>query len=520
MADFRLSDLLVALSGVTDLGMGQPPETAARCCWLATRLAVEAEVGGRIASDVYYTTLLQHIGCTAYAHETASLFGGDDIALRAEGANADNADLREFIGFLVLGIGRGAPLPVRLRAVLAAVRLGASFDEALSRANCEVARDVVNRIGLGPGVQAGLAHIYERWDGKGAIHKIGKADVALAARFAHVADQAVRLHRLGGTDFALEAIRGRSGGWLDPEIADLFLQRGGHLLAELDVVDPVVAAIDAEPEPRFRVADDRIDQVARAFGDMVDVKSPYTHGHSTAVSRLAEAAAKELGLLPVEVLAIRRAGFLHDLGHAGVPNGIWDKPGPLTSAELESVRLHPYYAQRIVARSEVLASLAPMVGMHHERLDGTGYPHGVSGQAIPVGARVIAVANIYQVMTEDRPHRLAHPTDAAAEQLRIEAAEGRLDHDAVNAVLSVAGHGRHAHRRAWPAGLTDREVGVLNLAARGLSAKEIGAALSISPKTAGHHIQHIYAKIGVSTRAGAAMFAMEHDLVHGTGSGE
>lgn len=164
-------------------------------------------------------------------------------------------------------------------------------------------------------------------------------------------------------------------------------------------------------------------------------------------------------------------------------------------------------------RSGSLAPLAPMVGMHHERLDGSGYHHHASGTAIPMGARIIAAANIYRAMCEERPYRPAHPPDVAAEQLRIEAREGRLDGDAVDAVLAAAGHDDIPVLREWPAGLTGREVEVLRLAAQGLSTREIGERLSIAPKTAGHHIQHIYDKIGVSTRAGAALFATEHDLI-------
>ncbi len=214
-----------------------------------------------------------------------------------------------------------------------------------------------------------------------------------------------------------------------------------------------------------------------------------------------------------DTVRVRRAGLLHDLGRSGVSNGIWDKPGPLTESEWEQVRLHPYHSERILSRSSALAPLAPLAGMHHERQDGSGYHRQAKATIIPMGARLLAAADAYQAMTQERPHRAALTPDAAAGQLGSEAARGRLDPEAVRAVLEAAGHPPDRTRLAWPAGLSDREVQVLRLLARGYSNREMARVLWISPKTAGHHVQHIYAKIGVSTRAAAAMFAMQHDLV-------
>jgi HD-GYP domain-containing protein (c-di-GMP phosphodiesterase class II) len=276
---------------------------------------------------------------------------------------------------------------------------------------------------------------------------------------------------------------------------------GRELLTEITSTDPSVAVIEAEPEPCCRVSEPRFEEVARAFADMIDLKSPFTHGHSTAVAKLAEAAAAELGLAQNEVVSVRRAGLLHDLGRTGVPNCIWDKPGPLTETEWEQVRLHPYHSERIVSRSSALAPLAPLAGMHHERQDGSGYHRQATATMIPTGARLLAAADAYQAMTQERPHRPALTPEAAAEQLSSEAAQGRLDPEAVRAVLEAAGHSPVRARLTWTAGLSDREVQVLRLLARGHSNREIGRLL------------WIYAKIGVSTRAAAAMFAMEHDLI-------
>ena len=493
--------------------MGQPPEDAIRSCLLATSLARRMDLNERDVGDIYYSTLLQHVGCTAYAHETAALLGGDDIAVRAGGAKVDFANPREALPFLLFELGKGAKPFGRARVVIAAISQGQKFDRELYRSNCEVADHMARRLGLGPGVQRGLNEIYERWDGKGYPRKLSGEEITLPARFAQVASQAVLFGRLGGPDLAVEVVGRRAGTALDPSIAEAFVRCGRELLAEITSTDASVAVIEAEPEPCRSVSESRLDEVAQAFADMVDLKSPFMHGHSAAVAELAEAAAANFGLGENEVVSVRRAGLLHDLGRTGVPNGIWDKPGPLTETEWEQVRLHPYHSERILSRSSALAPLAPLAGMHHERLDGSGYHRQATATTIPTSARLLAAADAYQAMTQDRPHRPALTLEAAAEQLSSEAPQSRLDSDAVRAVLESAGHPGPRVHPTWPAGLSEREVQVLRLVARGHSNREVARQLWISPKTAGHHVQHIYAKIGVSTRAAAAMFAMEHGLI-------
>ena len=242
------------------------------------------------------------------------------------------------------------------------------------------------------------------------------------------------------------------------------------------------------------------------------MKSPYTIGHSRGVADLAGEAARILGLGDQAATLVRRAGLVHDLGRLGVPNTIWDKPGPLGHAETERVRLHPYLTERMLACSPALAPLAAIAVQHHERLDGSGYPRGLSGGALSPEGRVLAAADFYRSRTEPRPHRPARTAGEAAAQLRAEARAGRLDAGAAAAVLSAAGHPA-TRRPARPADLTGREVEVLQLLARGLSNKEIAERLVISRKTAGHHVEHIYAKTGTTNRALASLFAASHGLI-------
>jgi HD-GYP domain-containing protein (c-di-GMP phosphodiesterase class II) len=512
-AQLRCADLLAALSLVTDLGMANPPEAAMRGCLLATALARRIGLDDDAVADVYYTTLLRYVGCVAPAHEQAVLAGGDDIGLRSGRARIDSGRRREVLGFALSQVGRGQPALRRARLLAGALAHPAT-ERQIKTADCEVASTMARRLGLSPGVQRGLHDIFERWDGRGAPHRLSGEAISVAARFAQVAAQTVLLERLGGPDAVLAVLRQRSGGQLDPALTAAFVRHAPELLAEIAAKDDVWdAVLEAEPAPHDTVSEHRLDEVARAFGDMVDLKTPFTPGHAAGVAELAEGAARGLRLDEAETLALRRAALLHDLGRAGVPNSTWERAGPLSRADWERVRLHAYHTERILARSPSLAPLAPIAGMHHERQDGSGYHRQVRSAAIPVGARVIAAADVYQALTQERPHRPAQPEEVAAAQLTGEARAGRLDNEAVDAVLAAVGHRAAALRRAWPCGLSDREVEVLRLAARGCSTRQIAEQLVISPKTADHHVQSIYAKIGISTRASATMFALEHDLL-------
>jgi HD-GYP domain-containing protein (c-di-GMP phosphodiesterase class II) len=231
------------------------------------------------------------------------------------------------------------------------------------------------------------------------------------------------------------------------------------------------------------------------------------------VARLAADAGEAAGLDAGSVRQLHRAGLVHDLGRVSVSNAIWDKPGRLTHAEWERVRLHPHYSERVLCATPLLAPLGRLVGLHHERLDGTGYHRGVGGPLLPPAARILGAADAYQALGQERPFRPASTAPEATRELRPAVAAGSLDGDAAGAVLVAAGQRPARIRRTWPRGLTDREVEVLRLVARGRTARQIATELVISVPTANHHIEHVYGKVGVSSRAGAALFAVEHGLL-------
>jgi HD-GYP domain-containing protein (c-di-GMP phosphodiesterase class II) len=336
--------------------------------------------------------------------------------------------------------------------------------------------------------------------------------VPVPSRIAQVAEFVEVANRMGGPEAARRLARERRGGQFDPTVADVVADEAELLLSGLDDVASWDAVVDAEPALAVVLTGERLDGALVAIADFVDLKSPYFLGHARAVAELAEEAGRRLGLPENEVLLLRRAGLVHDLGRLGVSNAIWDRRGPLGAGEWERVRLQPYLTERMLRQSRALAPFGRVAAQHRERLDGSGYPQGLSGGAISPLARVLAAADAYQAMREPRPHRPALPAAHAAAELRAEVRRGRHDGGAAEAVLGAAGH-RVPRRREGPAGLTTREVEVLKLLARGLSNKEIAARLTISPKTVGNHAEHIYAKIDAPSRAAAALFAMRHGLL-------
>jgi HD-GYP domain-containing protein (c-di-GMP phosphodiesterase class II) len=517
--ELRLAEVMAALSLATDLGMAQPLEHALRTCILAVRLGEALELSETDLRDVYYYALLRYIGCNADTYAFAALWG-DELAVRADFATVDSGHAREVMGMVLrhlLRANQGAS-PLELAGVVARGLLASPrvANEGFA-GHCEVARRLGERLGFGEGVVRALGQLYERWDGRGAPRGLKGEDVALAVRVVSLAQDAATFHRLGGAEAAVGVVRRRRQAAYDPRMADCFCDRAEHLLAGLDQEPSWETVLALEPGGRTWLSAEQFDAACEAIADFADIKSPYTLTHSTGVATLAAEAARRCGLPAADVAALRRAALLHDVGRVGVSAGVWGKAGPLSEREWEQVRLHPYHTERVLARSRGLAPLGALAALHHERLDGSGYHRGAPAAQLSPAARILAAADTYQAMSEPRPHRPALPPHKAAEELRREAHAGRLDAEAVSAVLSAAGHRVPAVRREMVAGLTEREIEVLRLLSRGQSMKRIAAALVISEKTVDNHIQHIYGKVGVSTRAGATLFAMEHDLLGAAG---
>jgi HD-GYP domain-containing protein (c-di-GMP phosphodiesterase class II) len=399
-----------------------------------------------------------------------------------------------------------------VRVTLAFAATGRRDADVMIANHWYAANDLATRLGLGEDVRRPLFQTFERWDGKGLPTGTKAEANLLAARVVNLTDVLEVYHRADGLAAALRVARDRRGTQFDPDLVDLVCGEGAALFEGLDSATTWDTVIHAEPSLARTVRGPALDEAFEALADFADTKSPYTLGHSRGVAGLAAGAAGALGLPASEVAHVRRAALVHDLGRLGVSNAVWDKPGGLTAAEDERVRLHPYLTERMLASAAVLRPYGQTALQHHERLDGSGYPRGVGGEALSVPGRILAAADAYHAKLEPRPHRPAMSRDGAASWIRAEVRTGRLDAPAVDAVLEAAGHPVR-RRKEWPAGLTTREVEVLRLLARGVRNREIAERLVISRKTAGNHIEHIYTKIGVSNRARASLFAVQHGLM-------
>jgi HD-GYP domain-containing protein (c-di-GMP phosphodiesterase class II) len=510
----RLSELLAVLSLGADLGLGQPMEHAMRQCVIARRMGEHLGLSGAELDVAYYLGLVAWVGCHVDAYEQAKWFG-DDLAMKGAARRVDLGTMqggRVMLG--LLGSGQGP---------LARARVGAAFvgggwrdASAMLENHRYAADDLAGRLGLGQDVRDSLAQTFARWDGKGVPEGIKGEEILVTARLVNAADVLEVFHRSDGVEAAVAVARQRRATQLDPALVDVVERHAEAIFEGLDEAGSWDAVIAAAPARDQVLTDERFAEALEAFADYTDVKSPFTLGHSRTVADLAGDAARVFGLAADESEQVRRAGLVHDLGRLGVSNAVWDKRGRLSPAEEERVRLHPYLSGRMLAACEALAPLGEIAIQHHERIDGSGYPRGLRGDALTLAGRVLAAADAYAGKTEPRPHRPALAPDAVATALRAEVRAGRLDSGAVESVLRSAGH-HVKRRREWPAGLTTREVEVLRLLARGLSNKEIAEELVIARKTASNHIEHIYTKIGVSNRARASVFALRHGLMSDTG---
>ncbi len=505
--DIRVAEVLGALSLTTDLGSGLPFEKGLRSCVVASAFADALGLSPAERRSAFHASLLRAIGCTAHAPENAAMFE-DDIQFQRAFKVLDPADPATFAARF--GEWAGPRQPDLLAMVIEKTPTVGVY---AARSGCEVSQALGARLRIAPAAMAALDQVYERWDGRGIPDGVSGQELSIAARVSHVAEQAVIAHAAGGEAAVRAELERRSGGHLDPDLCAAFGREAGILLGPLDDEDMLAAVLGCEPPPVARVGRAELDELCLALAIFTDLKGRFLIGHSTGVAALATRAGTLQGMEPAAIAELRTAALVHDVGRTGVSSAIWDDPGPLGAGDLERVRLHPYWTERILERWPVFAPVAAAAAQHHERLDGGGYHRRARGAELSAAARTLAAADAFHAMTEPRAHRPALSRDGAARALSAEAAAGRLDAGTVGAVIEAAGLPRP--RSAWPAELSDREVEVLRLTARGLTNSQIGERLFVSPRTVQHHLASIYDKTGHRTRAGAAVFAIEHGLLPG-----
>jgi len=499
-----------------DNAFGQPLESQLRSCLLATWICDAAGFDRSVRDTVYWVALLRYIGCTGHAHEVATLFG-DEIAIRAQTLVHDAGNPAEVIQDVIRFATAGRAEEEREQVVQFIQQNAREWATHNFSSGCEVGDMLLQRIEFGPDVREALRFTFERWNGKGYPSHAAGETIPLPMRVVHLSHDMEALARLFSPERALEAARDRRDRTYDPALVDVFLAHGSEWFARLAKTEPWDAVMALEPQPARVLDGETLDNALLMAADFIDLKSPFMGGHSRRCAQLVTRAAQVLGFSDETITTLRRAALVHDFGTTAVPNSIWDKRGSLTRAEFDRVELHPMLTEQMLRRSPGLSALNSVASAHHEKSDGSGYHKRVRGDAVDPAASLLAATEVYVGMTTERADRPAFSAEDAATELSRLASSGVLEPRSIRAVLVAAGHGEPAappvRRVKHPGGLSRREVDVLRLAAKGLTTREIGERLFISTKTADHHIQHVYTKIGVSTRAAAALWAMQNAVV-------
>jgi HD-GYP domain-containing protein (c-di-GMP phosphodiesterase class II) len=506
----RTAEVIAATCLATDLAMGFPFEHGLEGTLLTMRLCGVLDVDPDVASQTYYGSLLMHVGCQVNAAERSHIFAGSLTETgwhRIFGSPFDAA-----AGSLAAIPRPGDAWPRRMAQYATGVPKAVTSLRPYFAAMCEASEMLAQRMGVPASIHGLFPLVTERWDGWGNLRRAKGDEIPLAIRIVHVGRDAAYQRLMGDDEYVVKTIKARGGHAFDPEITEAFVANWSSILGGSEPAGSVWdEVLSIEPKPWLTLDESEIDRALAAIGAFSDLASPYLTGHASGVGDLAAAAADLCGFDQDEVKETRRAGYVHDVGRVGVHPRIWENDGRLTADEWEQVRLHPYHTDRILIHSPFLAPLARIACSHHERMDGSGYHRGLSAASLSPSARLLAVADAYRSKVEPRAHREPLDPEAAATRLVEKAKEGRFDPEMVAAVIEAAG--MEPPRVERPAGLTEREVEVIGLVARGMQTKQVAHALGISAKTADRHIQNAYRKIGVSSRAAATLFATEHGLI-------
>ena len=426
--------LMAALSTALDLTEGQLPGHSLRTCYLAMRLAGTLGLSDEERETLFFAAFLKDAGCSSNAAAVTQIFGVDDIALKGRQSTIDSSIIA-YAAFAIRNLPSTEPLPLRLRRLIKIGLGGRASQRAVEQIRCERGASIARKAGFGEAVATTVHDVHEHWDGGGNPRGLrGQAIDKLARILATCQGLDVFVSTRGRAD-AVRVLAERRGRWYDPEVAGALLDETTRgLLDDLSAPDLVGRTMAFEPDGVIRLSDDvAIDRIAGAFADIVDAKSPYTGSHSKRVAEVAEVVAIKMGLASEDVIDVRRAGLLHDLGKLGVPNMILDKPARLEPAEFEIIKRHPELTLRILSQIPTFASVAELAACHHERLDGRGYFRGLTAPSIALGARIVAVADVWEALTADRPYRAAMPMDSALAIMREEAGD-HLAADAVDAL--------------------------------------------------------------------------------------
>jgi HD-GYP domain-containing protein (c-di-GMP phosphodiesterase class II) len=415
--EIRLSEVVAALSHALDITEGQPIGHAERCCRIGMRIGDAVGLPARSRSALFYALLLKDAGCSSTASRVAALFENDDQRVKVDLKTTDLQRPLEAIRYAARNAAPERNLLMRARR-FALVAMKGSRRE-ITQLRCERGAEIARQIGLSEETAQAILHLDEHWDGAGDPGSVHGEDIPILGRILCLSQSAEIAWQRGGPDAVIEVARQRRGTWFDPHLVDVLagLRADSAFWALVRLTD----VSDLEPEDRAEVADEaRLDRIAEAFASVIDAKSPFTSQHSQGVADIAGQVARQLGLPASELRDLRRAGLLHDIGKLGVSSRILDKAGPLTDAEWAAMRRHPEMTQRILEHVSAFGPLAETAAAHHERLDGRGYHRGVHADQLPLAARILAVADVAEALSADRPYRSAMAPDEVLALMREE----------------------------------------------------------------------------------------------------
>jgi len=418
-ATVRLSELMSAFSYALDITEGQPEGHCMRACWIGVHIGREAGLSPSQLRELYYTILLKDLGCSSNAARIFELYMSDDRQFKHDYMSMGDS-LPEALSFVLSHAGLQAPLAQRFRSILKVVAGGERLACELVSTRCQRGAEIARLLRFPESVAEGIFGLDEHYNGKGRPNRVRGDDIPLYSRIALLAQVVDVFHTSGGRDAAMAEVRRRDGRWFDPRLVQAFetVATANALWAGLSDPQLERAVADlVQAEHELPVDDDYLDDIAAAFGQVVDAKSPYTSGHSARVAHYTDLIAEGLGLSPERRRWLRRGALLHDVGKLGVSNSVLDKPGALDRNEWDAVKQHAIYSERILARVRAFAELATIAGAHHERLDGNGYPRGLAAPDIALETRIITTADIFDAITAERPYRAAIPVPQALEMM-------------------------------------------------------------------------------------------------------
>ncbi|QJD99457.1 HD domain-containing protein [Massilia forsythiae] len=417
----KLSELMASLSYALDITEGQPPGHCLRCCWIGVHIGRTAGLPDEQLWELYYTLLLKDLGCSSNAARICELYMTDDRAFKRDWM-LNNDSIPQAFSFVLRHTGLKSNLAERVRGVLAMLRDGRRLQVEFVATRCDRGAEIARLLRFPEAVAAGIYSLDEHFDGKGRPHRLKGERIPVHSRIALMAQVVDVFHAEGGREAAIKQVRERAGSWFDPRLAQAFEQVAQsevfwETLASDGIEQAVTGLQTATHTLQHVLDDDYLDDIAAAFGQVVDAKSPYTSGHSARVALYTDMIAESLGLSAQRRRWLKRGALLHDVGKLGVSNSVLDKAGSLDRDEWAAVKEHAYFTETILGRITAFKELARITGAHHERLDGTGYPRGLSADEIRIETRIITAADIFDAITAERPYRGAIPIPQALDMM-------------------------------------------------------------------------------------------------------